>query len=128
MQKDTILSLYEAFGRGDVDTILAGLTDDVRWTCNLGPAVPWSCDYTGKADVPKFFAAIYNSVDVLGFDPQEFISEGDTLVSMGTFGCRVKATGKESNARWIFVWRFRGDKVCGYEQFHGPELEAAFRA
>jgi len=124
---DTVLAMYEAFGRGDVDGILSKLTDDVTWVCNLGSAVPWSGDFSGKSNVPKFFQAIYETVDVSNFEPREFIGEGDVVVSTGTFGCTVKSTGAKSLARWVFLWRFRGDKVCGYEQFHGPELDAAFR-
>jgi len=33
----TIQTLYEAFGRGDVDAILGDLTDDVDWAAD-GPA------------------------------------------------------------------------------------------
>ena len=125
---DTILAMYEAFGRGDVEGILSKLTDDVTWVCNLGSDVPWSGNYSGKAEVPQFFSAIFEACDVTNFEPLEFVADGDVVVSTGTFGCTVKSTGAKSLARWVFLWRFRGDLVCGYEQFHGPELEAAFSA
>ena len=122
-----IEGVYSAFGRGDVPGILAHLTDDIRWVSHMESVVPWSGDFSGKDRVPQFFKAIFQSVDVDVFTPQEWIAQGDTVVSLGEFGCRVRATGKASRARWVFIWRFRNGKICSYEQFHGPALAAAFR-
>lgn len=123
----TIEGVYAAFGRGDVPGIVAQLTDDIRWVSYMESVVPWSGDFSGKHLVPAFFTAIFQSVDVQAFTPQEWIVQGDTVVSLGEFGCRVRATGKTSRARWVFIWKLRHGKICSYEQFHGPELAAAFR-
>lgn len=121
-----IEDMYAAFGRGDVAFIVGKLTDDIQWTSHIENVVPWSGDFSGKARVPRFFEAIFQSVDVTAFEPQEWIAQGDTVVSLGRFGCRVRTTGKSSDARWVFIWRFRDGKVCAYEQFHDPALAAAF--
>lgn len=125
--RKTIEDVYAAFGRGDVAFILNQLTDDVRWNTHMESVVPWAGDYSGKTQVPKFFEAIFSSVDVEAFIPQEWIVEGDTVVSLGEFGCKVKKTGKKAHTRWIFVWKFRDGKISSYEQFHDPALAAAFK-
>ena len=122
-----IEEVYAAFGHGDVALIIANLTDDIRWVSHLEPVIPWHGDFSGKAHVPRFFAAIFQSVEVEAFAPQEWIVEGDTVVSLGEFGCRVRATGKTSRTRWVFIWKFRNGKICSYEQFHDPALAGAFR-
>jgi ketosteroid isomerase-like protein len=122
-----IEGLYAAFGRGDVPGIVAQLTDDIRWVSHGESDVPWSGDFSGKHRVPEFFAAIFQSVDVQAFTPQEWIAQGDTIVSLGEFGCQVRATGKTSRSRWVFIWKLRNGKICSYEKFDGPELAAAFR-
>jgi uncharacterized protein len=123
----TIQELYEAFGRGDVAFIVSKLTDDVRWTSRLDSIVPWTGDFSGKDRIPRFFEAIFESVDVEVFEPKEWIADGDTVASLGEFGCRVRATGKQSRTRWVFIWKFRETKICSYEQFHDPALATAFR-
>lgn len=123
----TIQDIYAAFGKGEVATIVNQLTDDVRWVTHLEAIVPWAGDYSGKGRVPKFFEAIFNSVDTEAFVPAEFFAQDDTVVSVGEYGCKVRATGKRSRTRWVFIWKFRGDKVSSYEQFHDPALAAAFR-
>ena len=124
---DAIQELYAAFGRGDAAFIVDKLTDDIRWVSHFDSVVPWSGDFSGKDRVPRFFEAIFQSVDVEAFEPKEWIAEGDAVVSLGEFGCRVRATGKQSRTRWVFIWKFLDAKICSYEQFHDPALAAAFR-
>jgi uncharacterized protein len=124
---ETILKMYEAFGRGDVVFILTRLTDDVKWVSHFDSVVPWSGDFSGKDRVKGFFEAIFQSVDVEAFEPQELVANMDTVVSIGEFACRVRATGKRARTRWVFIWKFREGKVSSYEQFHDPALAEAFR-
>jgi ketosteroid isomerase-like protein len=123
----TIQELYAAFGRGDVSFIVSKLADDVSWVSQTDSIVPWSGDFSGKDQIPRFFEAIFQTVEVEAFEPKEWISDGDAVVSLGEFGCRVRATGKRSRTRWVFIWKFREGKICSYEQFHDPALAAAFR-
>lgn len=118
--------LYSAFGRGDIGFILDQLAEDVRWVVHLEAIVPWAGDFSGKKQVPRFFEA-HSAVEILGFEPKEAVAEGDTVVSMGEFACRVRSTGKTSRHKWVFIWKFRGDKVASHEQFHDPSLAQAFR-
>ena len=123
----TVTKIYEAFGNGDIPYIIDQLSDDVRWVTHLDAVVPWAGDRSGKTNVPSFFQAIDDSVDVLSFTPREFVAEGDTVVSLGTFGCRVKATGKSVTTPWVFIWKLHDGVVTSYEQFHDPAAADAFR-
>ena len=52
----TVQKIYEAFGRGDVATILDQLTDDVDWASEASStAAPWYGVHKGKGEVPDFF-------------------------------------------------------------------------
>jgi hypothetical protein len=66
---ETIQQMYEAFGRAEVASIVAKLTDDVKWVSHFDTIVPWSGDFSGKTQVPRFFEAIFQSVDVEAFRP-----------------------------------------------------------
>ncbi len=53
-----VQKLYEAFGRGDLPTILSHLAEDVTWKC-LGPAeIPFGGTRQGREQVAQFFASI----------------------------------------------------------------------
>jgi len=124
---ESIQKIYEAFGRGDIGYIISQLTEDVRWVSHFEAVVPWAGDYSGKSNVPRFFDAIGQSVDVTSFTPGEFVAQGGTVVSVGEFGCRVRATGKSAHTRWVFIWKLREGRVFSYEQFHDPAIAQAFR-
>ena len=56
----TVGKIYEAFGKGDVPTILDVLADDVEWedwesNSAVAAGVPWMIPRHGKAEVGKFF-------------------------------------------------------------------------
>jgi ketosteroid isomerase-like protein len=61
-------ALFEAFGRGDVPYILDQLTDDVHWVAHLDPSVPWSGDYSGKANVPWVYVWKLRDGKITGYD------------------------------------------------------------
>ena len=124
---ETVKEMYAAFGRGDIDAIVAKCTNDVEWITHLDPIVPWSGDHSGKDFVPAFFGAIFGSVDVTAFEPQEWIAQGHTVVSIGSFSCHARANDKDATTRWIFVWKFRDGMVSSYEQFHDEYIADAFR-
>jgi ketosteroid isomerase-like protein len=123
----TISDIYHAFGRGDIGFILAQLADDVRWVSRLDPEVPWAGDFSGKSRVGAFFEAIATHTETEAFEPQQNVAQGDTVVSLGEYACRVKKTGKRTRTRWAFVWKLKDGKVVSYEQFHDPALAEAFR-
>lgn len=119
-------SLFEAFGRGDVAYILDQLVDDVHWVAHLDPSVPWSGDYSGKANVPQFFQALGGSVEVTGHPVNQIVAQDDTVVALGDVSFSVRSTGKTGNSSWVYVWKLRDGKITGYDQFNDAGLAAAF--
>ena len=124
--KQIVLDMYDAFGRGDVDSIVNRVTDDVRWISYYGPSVPWGGDHSGKQNVGGFFHSLYESVDVLAFDIHSHIGEGDMVVTTGNFACRSKSTGREGETKWVFVWKLTDGNVTSYEHYHERDLSDLF--
>src|SRR5436190_23468690 len=57
--------LYAAYGRGDIDAVLAELADDVDWAAEAsGTTAPWWGRFHGKAEVPRFFKEIGANIEV----------------------------------------------------------------
>src|SRR5215510_8154497 len=88
-----VQQVYEAFGRGDIDAIIATLGDKFEWHHRGAPAVPWGKSRTTKDEVRSFFRELAESVDVLTFDAQHYVAQGDRVVVLGTFKARSKKTG-----------------------------------
>ena len=106
-----IQSIYEAFGRGDVDAILDKLADDVDWAVEEAGSAPWNGRRRGKGDVANFFKALGDNVEVTEFTPLAFASNETDVMVVIRYGVRVPATGKAGAMDLHHWWRFRDDKV-----------------
>ena len=118
----TIMTVYEAFGRGDVDTILAHVTDDVDWAAEAeGDAAPWYGTRTGKDEAAQFFTDIAGAIDVLEFAPTSFGTSDDEVFVLIRFSARVKATGNTYAMNLHHYWHFRDGKI---DRYRGSEDSA----
>lgn len=110
---ETIKTMYEAFGRGDVDAILDLVTDDVDWATGAAiPSAPWYGPRHGKDGVRSFFEALGRTGPVTDFTPLSFTSndDGDVMVII-RYAFTVTATGKDVEMHLLHYWRFRDGKV-----------------
>ena len=69
----TVQRVYEAFGRGDVGTIVEAVTDDVDWASDTSSTgAPWYGIHTGKDGVAAFFQKFGTAMEVQEFTPLTF--------------------------------------------------------
>src|SRR4029079_8728710 len=74
----TVTKVYEAFQRGDVAAIVALVADDVDWR-NDGVEsreCPWNGNFSGKANLPGFFAAVGAELNIAVFDVLTTVASG----------------------------------------------------
>lgn len=110
----TVQAVYEAFGRGDVATILDNLTDDVDWSAEAIPVAPWHGACHGKGEVPRFFTELAAAEEVTEFTPLSFTSNDDDVMVAIRYASTARATGKPASMLIVHWWKFRGDKICFY--------------
>lgn len=102
---ETVGAIYEAFGRGDVATILDKLDDAVEWeTTAPVPDVPWLQGRRGKANIVGFFESL-SPLTITRFEPHTIFDGGDKVFVLIAF--EAMAQGK----RYSFpnnghLWQF----------------------
>ena len=111
---DIVKSMYEAFGRRDLELIFSRLAPDCRWVCP-GEGLPNAGVYTGPAGAAEFFRKLVQSEEITRFEPREFFANGDNVVALGVEEIRVHATGKAASTSWAMLFRFRGGLVTHFE-------------
>jgi ketosteroid isomerase-like protein len=122
----TIQSLYDAFGRGDVDTILASVADDIDWAAEAASdAAPWYGPRRDKDAVAKFFADIGGTLEVLEFTVQSIVASGDEVMALIRFRFTPTGGGDEGDMNVHHYWRLRDGKV---EKYRGTEDTAQMAA
>lgn len=123
-----IRSMYDAFGRGDLDGILGPLDPQVSWRTPGAPDLPTAGLRHGVAAVRDFFGLLLNTLDIADFQPTDFLAAGDKVVVLGTSREGPKGSGRLVDFRWVHVFTFRNGKVVAFEEpADVSELVAEFR-
>ena len=108
-------NVYTALASGDVPTVLANLAADVRWTEAEG--FPYGGTYSGpQAVLVNVFMKLGGEWEGFAAVPRELVSEGETVVAIGTYSGKFKASGKSMQTPYVHVWKFKGGKVQTFEQ------------
>ena len=115
---EIVQSAYAAFGRGDIQAILALLDDNVTWKgmYGAGPHVPTGGVRRGKAAVGEFFKQLAENVKFSQFEPREFIATGEKVVTLGHFTAATPKN-KQFDADFAMVFTLRNGRVIGFQEF-----------
>ncbi|MCC6473766.1 MAG: nuclear transport factor 2 family protein [Burkholderiales bacterium] len=114
-QPDNVMivqSMYAAVGRGDIEAILALMDEDVHWIMPGPPAIPFAGVRRGRQGVEDFFRILAQSLEILSFEPRQFIAQGDAVVVMGAERSRAKPTGRQYGQEWAHYYRLRNARIA----------------
>ena len=105
----TVQSIYEAFGRGDVPTILGFLADNVEWDYGVTSTnVPWLQPLRGRAEVPRFFQSLAD-LEIQKFVVKHLLESGDLVVALLDLEGTVRSTKRPIvEEDEVHIWHFDG--------------------
>jgi uncharacterized protein len=109
----TVTAMYEAFGRRDVDAILARLAEDVTWDATDEPwtpheaGVPWLTARRGHDEVREFFA-IVGAWDYERFEVLDLLAS-DTQVAAVLRMTATLPNGRRIDDVTVHLWTFDAD-------------------
>jgi len=103
----TVQEIYEAFGRGDVPTILSRLAETVEWEYGATSLeVPWLQARRGREGAAAFFSSLA-ALDFKKFTPKTFLEDSGVVVVLLDVEFSVKATGKSvAEEDQVHIWNF----------------------
>lgn len=112
-----IQNAYAAFARGDIQTILDTLTEDVEWILPGEGFIPQSGTYRGREGVASFFQKLSQTTEFSSFEPRKFVAEGDLVIALGYYKARAKETGRSFESQWAMSFTMRGGKVSNFREY-----------
>ena len=113
---NAVKSIYNAFATKDIPTVLGTLSSDIAWTEAEG--FPYAGTYHGpKGVLEGVFMRLGSDWDGFAAVPDEFIDAGDTVVVLGKYSGKYKATGKSFQANFAHVWKMRDGKAAQFIQY-----------
>ena len=115
-----VRSLYDAFVRGDLQTILDNVDPAIEWVSNgSGESIPWGGTRSGRAGVASFFQALGDNLDFEAFEPRQFLDAGDAVTVLGRSRARSKGNGGGTfDSEWVHIFTIRDGKVARFEEYY----------
>jgi ketosteroid isomerase-like protein len=116
---ELVHSLYDAFKRGELETIFAALDPDIKWVSNADPAlIPWGGERKGLAAVKEFFRQLAATVEFDSYEPQEFLGGADFVTVRGRSTARMtKSGGRFEENDWAHIIRIENGKVTEFREY-----------
>lgn len=103
---------YEAFGKGDIETVLGNFADDIRW--HVPGRNPIAGDYTGHAEITSFFGKLQElSGGTFQLEMHDLLASDDHVVAI--VDGRAERNGKAlENGRGVHIWHVRDGKATEF--------------
>lgn len=116
---EIVSGLYEAFGRGDVPTVLGGMDPGIRWHEAEGnPYMPSGEALVGPdAILNNLFVRLGEDWDGFAVHPNSFHDAGDVVVVEARYSGRHNGTGQELDAQVCHVWTLKDGKIARFQQY-----------
>ena len=111
---DLVRNFYERLAAGDAAGALGLMAPDIEWL------TMWHYKVEGRGPGPVaegLFKPLASEWTSFSLVPTEFITEGETVVSLGNFQGVHRATGKTSEARYAHVWTVKHGKISRFRQY-----------
>ena len=115
--KQLVRKLYDAFKRGDMETLLGGMADNIEWITPGPPEFPLAGKRNGREEVAQFFKLLNEHEEIQEFEVQDFIAEDGFVVGLGHYQGRVKSTGKTTRYPFVHVFTVSSGKVTRFREF-----------
>ena len=111
---NVIRDFYDKLAAGDAPGALALMAHDIQWT------TMWHYKVEGRgpgAVAEGLFKPLMAEWASFSLVPTEFVTEGETVVSLGDFKGVHGATGKSCAARYVHVWTVNDGMITTFRQY-----------
>lgn len=113
-----IRGLYEAFGKGDVATVLGQMDQSIEWKEAENFIYADHNPYVGpQAVLEGVLMRFVSEWDNFTVTPEEWLDAGNHVVVLGTYRGTHKASGKTVRAQFAHVWAVRAGRVLRFQQY-----------
>ena len=107
---DVVKRGYDAFNRGDGETLASVMAEDVNWRGTADERVPGAGIFTSRDDALAALERTRGAFASFSSLPDEFVEQGETVVVLGHTEAQTKA-GKDIKIPFVHIWRMADGKV-----------------
>ena len=108
---------YDAFNRGDVQTVLSLVADDFEFVAAENSQYFRGSPYVGKQQLAQFLARVAGEWTGNWFDVEKLHDAGDVAVMQGRYRGTYKPTNNTIAAQTAHIWTLRDGKLATLQQY-----------
>ena len=111
---EIIRSFYDQLKADDAPGALSLMAHDIEWT------TMWHYKVVGRGPervAEGLFEPLMAEWSSFAIEPTEFVTDGDTVVSLGRFTAVHGSTGKQVDAGYAHVWTVKDGKISRFRQY-----------
>ncbi len=112
-----VKSTYDCFFRGDIEGLLDHHTEDIDWEVYGPEELPTAGLRQGKPAVQHFFGQVNELLHFDKFEVQQYVAQGDAVVSLGEYSGKSNTTGKSFSCHFAHVVTVRDGKISRFREF-----------
>jgi hypothetical protein len=117
-----IKELFAAFGRGDMQSALSMLSEDVDWqspvTRTGHQEITWSAPRHGLNEVAMFFQEMGSKTQPEKFEIIGFTAQDDKVVVEGSNKGKIRSTGRSYEHDWVMIFTLRDGKIIRHRHYY----------
>lgn len=114
----TVQGMYDAFGKGEIATVIAALDPQVEWREAENFIYDDGNPYIGPdAVLTGVFMRIGTEWEAFAVSPKEVLDAGDTVIGHGYYSGTYRKTGKQARAQFAHFFTFRDGKIVKFQQY-----------
>jgi ketosteroid isomerase-like protein len=112
-------SLYEAFGSGDMPSVLEAMSPEIKWCQAEGnPYMPSGEAWIGPdAVLNNLFMKLGTEWNGFAVHPKSFHDAGNSVIVEARYSGTYKATGKSMDTQVCHVWDVKAGKLTRFQQY-----------
>ena len=118
--KTVVENMFSAFSKGDIEKIVDTVSDDTLWIYHGTQIIPKG-SFEQKEGVRAFFTNILERTEIINFEAQQYIVEGNKVVVLGYEHQRVKQSGRELKQKWVQIYTIENELITRMEEFATSE-------
>lgn len=112
-------SLYDAFGRGDIPTVLGTMSSAIKWhQAESNPYRPSGEPWEGPdAVLNNLFMKLGTEWDGFAVHPASFHGAGGSVIVEARYSGTYKPTGRSLDVQVCHIWNIRDGKLTRFQQY-----------
>lgn len=118
--KTVVEKMFTAFSSGNVEKFVATVSEYTVWIYHGTQIIP-AGTFEKKEGVRTFFTNIIERTEIINFEPQQYIVEGNMVVVIGREHQKVKRSGRELKQKWVQIYTVENDLITKMEEFASSE-------